>query len=295
MREQDIERGMALIPTIAEVMEEQADAATRRIYEEVREALRVPFVNFLFRILATEPAFFQPAWARLRPIARSQGFEAAADGLRDLAEIEAGLAPLDTAAAGDDLERIRGFTRTIHHVVPKLLLCATAFDLEAAGEESPDAAAAAGHADELPDLDASPPGMIDGALSIPMVDPAAAGGRLGELFRDIREHHGHPGVATYYRSLGHWPALLDELWQALRPMVGGEALVDRRRMLIDAAGEEMLALRAGARAAGLLADDLPALPADQRERLRAILAVFRLRIIPDLLLVVPQARRLLDA
>lgn len=294
MREHDIERGMQLVPTIDEVMEDQADETTRRIYGEVRETLRVPFVNFVFRVLASEPAFFQSAWARLRPIARSRGFEAAADGLRDLAGMEAEFGPVDTGVVGSELEKIRAFTRTIDHVVPKLLLCATAFDLDAAGEEPADAAAA-GSADELPDLDAMAPGMTPGAVSIPMVDPSAAEGRLGDLFRDIQEHHGHPGVATFYRSLGHWPPLLDGLWQSLRPLVGSEAFAARRQMLVDAAGEEMLALRAGARAAGLLEGDPPPLPADQRERLRAILAVFRLRIIPDLLLVVPQARRLLGA
>jgi hypothetical protein len=294
MREHDIERGMELVPTIDEVMEEQADEATKRIYREVRETLRVPFVNFVFRVVATEPAFFQPVWARLHPIARSQGFEAAADGLRDLATIEVEVGAVDTGVVGSELEKIRAFTRTIHHVVPKLLLCATAFDLDAGGDQPSDAAAG-GHADELPDLDAAAPGMIDGAASIPMVDPTAAEGRLGELFRDIQAHHRHPGVATFYRSLGHWPPLLEGLWQALRPLVGSEPFAARRQMLIDAANEEMLALRAGARAAGLLEDDLPALPADQRERLRAILAVFRLRIIPDLALIVPQARRLLGA
>lgn len=292
-RQDDIERGMALIPTLDEIMAEDADPATRRIYEEVQQALRVPFVNFVFRVLANRPAFFEAAWARLHPIARSRAFEAAADRLRARAVLEPGLPGTAVTAAADDLERIRAYARTIDHVVPKLLLSATAFDLDAAGEAVPDAAT--GAEGDGTDLAAKAPGLVEGATSIPMVDPASAEGRLAELFEDIRTTHDHPGVATYYRALGHWPDLLDQLWQAVRPAIGSEAFTARRRELIDAAAEEMRALRSAARASGLMADDPPALRAEERAELRAILSVFRLRIIPDLVLVVPLTRRLLGA
>ncbi|HEX6143990.1 MAG TPA: halocarboxylic acid dehydrogenase DehI family protein [Geminicoccaceae bacterium] len=291
-RQDDIERGMALIPTLDEVMKESADPATLRIYDEIEAALRVPFVNFVFRVLANRPAFFHPAWARLAPIARSRGFEAAAARVRERAALEADVATVDLGPAGGDLERIRAYSRTIHHVVPKLLLSVTAFDLDAAGEGVPDAAT--GNGTDFADLDAMPPGMVEGAVAIPMVDPAVAEGKVAALFRDIQATHGHPGVATYYRALAQWPELLDGLWQAVRPLVGGPVLQDRRRIVLDLAAEEMRALRAAARAAGLLDGDPPVLPADQKAEIRAILAVFRFRIIPDLVLIVPLMRRLLE-
>lgn len=291
-RQDDIERGMALIPTLGEVMREDADPATGRIYDEIEAALRVPFVNFVFRVLANRPAFFHPAWARLAPIARSRAFEATADRLRERATLDADPGAVDLAPAGQDLERIRAYSRTIHYVVPKLLLCATAFDLDAAGEEATDAATGSGT--DFADLDALPPGMVEGATAIPMVDPAAAEGRLAALFQDIQATHGHPGVATYYRALAQWPELLDGLWQAVRPVVGSPAFEAGRRIVLDVAAEEMRALRAAARAGGLLDANPPLLPADQKAEIRAILAVFRFRIIPDLLLVVPLMGRLLE-
>ncbi|MDX1540709.1 MAG: halocarboxylic acid dehydrogenase DehI family protein [Geminicoccaceae bacterium] len=291
-RRDDIERGMAVIPTLDEIMADDADPTTRRIYQEIQQALRVPFVNFIFRMLANRPAFFQAAWARLHPIAQSRAFEDAADRLRTMATI--GAVPVEgrLADVGDDLRRIRAFAATIHHVVPKLLLAATAFDLDAAGERAPDAAT--GSEGDLPDLGIKAPGMVEGATSISMVDPKAAEGPLAELFQDIQSTHGHPGVATYYRALAQWPELLDDLWQAVRPVVGSAAFEARRGELVDAAAEEIRALRSAARANGLMTDDPPALRAEEREELRAILAVFRFRIIPDLNLVVPLTRRLLE-
>lgn len=291
-REDDILRGQALVPTIDEIMVDDADPQTRRVYEQVQTALRVPFVNFIFRVLANYPTFFHPAWDRLHPVARSRAFERVADRLRDMAVLEGPHPAAGVKGAGDDLAEIQAYARTIHHVVPKLLLAATAFDLDAAGEDAADAATGSGT--EFMDLDASAPGLIDRATSLPMVDPAGAEGRLAKLFEDIRTTHGHPGVATYYRALAQWPELLDELWQAVRPLIGSEHFARRREMLIDAAAEEVRALRRAARASGLVTSDPPALDASLRAELRAILAVFRLRIIPDLVIVVPLTRRLLE-
>lgn len=291
-RQGDIERGMELIPTLDEIMAEDAGPDIRRIYEEIQQDLRVPFVNFIFRVLANRPAFFEPAWARLHPIARSTAFEAAADRLRDLTALESGAVATEIAVPENDRPQILKYARTIHHVVPKLLLAATAFDLDAAGEEAPDAAT--GSDADLPDLGAKAPDMVEGAISIPMVDPSGAEGRLRELFDDIRRTHGHPGVATYYRALAQWPDLLDQLWQAVRPVIGSEGFVARRQGLIDAAAEEIRVLRSAARASGLVTDDPPPLRAEERDELRAILAVFRCRIIPDLNLVVPLTLRMLE-
>jgi len=288
-RRADIERGLMLVPTIPEVMEDAADAATRAVYDDIRQSLRVPFVNFIYRVLANEPAFFHPAWQRLGPLCRTRAFETAADGLRARALLEP--VPDGKAAravAGDQLERIRAYTATIIHVVPKLLLCATFFDHEAGGDW-PEASQA-----EDVDLGGAGLGMLEGATAISMVDPATASGKLKALFDDIRATHGHPGVATYYRALGHWPDLLEAIWQPIRPRIGSPPFETRKATLVAEADAAMSTLRAAALAHGLIPSGPVPLAADQRARLRAILAVFGLRIIPDLLLVVPLVQAMLD-
>ncbi|MEX2535604.1 MAG: halocarboxylic acid dehydrogenase DehI family protein [Trueperaceae bacterium] len=80
--EADLERGMRLVPKLPEIMPDQADERVRAIYQSMQRILRVPFVNFIFRTLANDPAYLEPAWNGLSSGFRTVGFERAADRLR---------------------------------------------------------------------------------------------------------------------------------------------------------------------------------------------------------------------
>lgn len=131
-----------------------------------------------------------------------------------------------------------------------------------------------------------PLGIADGTSKIEMVDPKEAEGRLADLFTDIEELHEHPGVASFYRSLGNWPDFLEEIWQRVRPHVASTEYSRRKQVLIESAET---ALR-----------DLPhsrfvieGLTAEKHAEIRAILSVFRFRLIPDLMLDVARVEGIL--
>jgi hypothetical protein len=63
-RAEDVERGLRLIPRLDEVMPDDAGEEISAIYEGVRTRLRVPFVNFIFRVLANYPTYLSFAWKR---------------------------------------------------------------------------------------------------------------------------------------------------------------------------------------------------------------------------------------
>lgn len=290
-RTSDIKRGMALVPQLPEVMPNQAGGALRRVYEETRQALRVPFVNFIFRALANYGDYLVPEWDRLRPWARTLRFEREADAIRSAALLDPApaLAGADWPALGD-LGRIRPFTASIHYALPKLLLLATAMDEGLDEQRSGTGEPAAPEVGPNGDL---PCGVAAGTLAVPMVDPEQADPALRDLFDRIRTRHGHPGVATYYRSLGHWPAFLEAAWDRIEPLVGTSAYEARKRVVVERALTalstvpqhcECDALGAGRR-------NLPAVLVGD---LRAMLAVFRFRVIPDLLLDVTLVRAMLD-
>jgi len=289
----DIERGMALVARLPEVMPDQAGGHLRRVYEETRQTLRVPFVNFIFRVLANYEDYLVPEWDRLRPWARTLRFERAADTIRDAALLDPAPAfpKADWSALGD-LGRIRLFTDSIHYVLPKLLLLATTMD-ERLGEQRPGAvgqayAPAPGSDGELPW------GVAAGTLAIPMVSPERADPVLRALFDRIKERHAHPGVATYYRSLGHWPAFLQAVWERIEPLVGIPAYDARRQVLIERALASVTAMSPPEQGCGPLGMDRRPLPAGVVDDLRAGLAVFRFRIIPDILIDVALVRAMLD-
>src|SRR5579871_5242355 len=119
-----------------EVREAGAPDAVRTVYQGIREVLRVPFVDQLWRVLANEPDYLEAAWRSLAPWLGSRAEEWIAGQLRRAAVIELAIGlPAHKAFRGDmtrneigadDRERISNFTMAAHYVLPKLLLAASA-------------------------------------------------------------------------------------------------------------------------------------------------------------------------
>jgi hypothetical protein len=289
-REKDLLRGMELIPKLREIMPEEADERIRPLYEDIQRTLRVPFVNFIFRTLASYPDYFEAAWGHLSPVLRTRAFEQAADELR-------ARAPLEPAPnAGDvewdalgDLEQIRPFSDSIHYVLPKLLLIATAWD-EDVMDVKPEERHRSGTTGGVPGAEI-PLGVAEGTRKVPMVDLEQAPGGLRALFEEIKEKHDHPEVATYYRALGNWPAFLRAAWDRIEPHVGSEAYEERKRVLINLAQAAVHALPPV-----MMDRPIPerGVAPEKMEEINAILAVFRFKLIPDLLLDVALIEAMLD-
>lgn len=280
-RNEDIERGLELIPRLGEVMPDEAGEDLAEVYEDIRARLRVPFVNFLFRTLANYPNYLQLAWGRISPHLLSEDFERAADDLRIRALIE----PVPEGPNVDwmepeDLRSVRDFTDTILYALPKLLLTATAFDEGLGG--------ASGFTPSV--RQSVEPGVAEGTFVLPMVSSEEADSELASLFGRIRECHGHPDVASYYRGLGNWPGLLQGLWTGLEPLVGTEPYKERKQALLEQSRE----VSAGMPLTHV--DKVTALGLDEGDirDLRSILAVFRFRIIPDTFLDVSIIKAMLD-
>ena len=282
-RAEDVERGLRLIPRLGEVMPEEADEEIRTIYEAVRTRLRVPFVNFIFRMLANYPTYLFFAWNKIEPHLLTLYFEKAADALRTRALVKPipDAAGVDWAALGD-LSQIRGFTDTIHYVLPKLLLVASALDEGLGGET--------GTIDRAPEAYVQP-GVAEGTMSLPMVTTDEATEEVKEIFEEIRERHGHPDVASYYRAIAQWPGFLEAVWDRISPLVGTPPYEERKRDLLEAARGSVLELPLPSSSEALERG----VTEEQIEELRAILAVFRFRVICDTFPEVSLIKALLDS
>ncbi len=82
-------------------------------------------------------------------------------------------------------------------------------------------------------------------------------------------------MASYYRGLGHYPVFLGQAWQEVRQHVDTDNYRQRKRALLEFA--EAYSDRE-------LVGRTPAQTTAAPDAVRAILAVFRYRLIPDLLL-----------
>lgn len=273
--ENALRSGTTIIQALPEVMPEDANDRIQSIYEDIKVTLRVPFVNQIFRLLANEPAYLEEAWRYLREIAATRSFEEAARELRAEAFIEPAPQALDGQwAALGDIDRVRRFTQTVHYVLPKLLLLASLLDLQPrpAGREKRAYAAI-------------PEGVAAGTERIEMIDPSQASEEVRLLFQDIRERHGHPSLATYYRSLAQWPDLLQAVWKQIRPLVGDAAYDDRVSALVEAAAALAAELAPEARQSDA--------PGEAPGAAAPVLGLFRQRVIPDLLIDVTRVKTMI--
>jgi len=108
-----------------------ADDPTRRVYDDIKDRLGLPFVNTDYRALARWPSYFALAWNDLRPAAGGTAHRAIAatihDTARDLAcrlPNPAGLTSdsLRQAAAADaPLEEVQAMCRLFHFLIPGLI------------------------------------------------------------------------------------------------------------------------------------------------------------------------------
>ena len=61
-----------------------AEGPTRLLYEDIKEQLRLPFVNTDYRALARWPTYFTSAWHALRPHVQTPEYECAVDEIHHL-------------------------------------------------------------------------------------------------------------------------------------------------------------------------------------------------------------------
>jgi hypothetical protein len=61
-----------------------AEEPIRALYEDIKEQLRLPFVNTDYRALARWPTYFTSAWHALRPLVQTPEYERAVAEIHDL-------------------------------------------------------------------------------------------------------------------------------------------------------------------------------------------------------------------
>ncbi len=258
-----VHRGMQLAAERPEVMLGEAGQDIQALYEDIQRSLRVPIVNLIFRTLANDPDYLQPAWRRIASVVRTRGFEAAADQLRAAALLQP--APDASGIAWDNtgpVAKIRAFNDTIHYVLPKLLLIATAWDKSDWG------AKAAG------DQSAIPLGVAPGAEKDSMVKQEDVSPRVRQLLEREKSAHGHPLATSYYRVLANWPDFLELIWNGLEPVVVSEGYLERRQQLVQLATDAVARLP--------LAGDLKDLA--RTEEISQLLGAFRRNFVPSMMI-----------
>lgn len=260
--------------SLPELRENEAPPDVSAIYADMRQVMRLPLVNLIWRHLATLPGVLPWAWRVVRePLDHGYG-ERIVQRLAST-RIAPHIVPFDnrtlSAAGIGPEERLRiGTLLAVYHRGNSLNLAAlSAVLLEAEGVETPPDNTAA---------DAMPSGPVPAIPPLP---------RLGDLDLDTAQavqklaalHDLQNGVVpSLYLHLATWPGLLAPLRATLDPLFpSGWVAATRDAAVVSGKAE---ALRLLAHAPKHEPPPAPSLPA-----IRSVITAFRGKIIPEMIAV----------
>jgi len=228
--------------TISLVREpEVSDERVKEAYRDLKESLRVSFVDAMFQAYASTPKFLDYAWRRLRPSMLSSPFVEQARRVAGIADdgvaswaIADHAAELHTRNYGDaDLRKLREIVEIFHGVLPKLAIVSQALRVALGGE--PVGGGGVSHPPLHDDRDRLVPDFR--GLQVPLADEREATLRVRNAFDEMQRAAGLSFVSTAHRALGAYPDWLDVFWSDMKPML---ADVRRRDLCnkVDTAAQE---------------------------------------------------------
>lgn len=219
---------------------DHADATgeLKEVYNDIQATLRVPWVAFACRVIATVPGYLPLAWRAAQPNFATHYAERAVDALRERSLIP-GPNPPDLRPKlrnlGWDDTRIDALRRAIdafNYGNPKYLLLLTAW--YEAFHNRPSGGADLSQEDAAP----LPRGLPEGVAPLHLVDPNTASPEVQALLKRATDLHFHHGAASDFRVLANWPdALRIALDGVLEPVVRTEEYdAVARALLVQARG-----------------------------------------------------------
>jgi hypothetical protein len=226
-----VDHGGTAAHASSEVLEEDATGDIKGIYEDIRNALRIPFVPDVFLKLATEPDYLLLAWRQLHTNVQTVYFERSADRIR-LHAVER-VKSLAAAPSAPD-ERIKNVLQTYNYLLPKLLIAITALRV-----------ATTGQGPRLADLPAEEKRQIATGVPEGMARPdvVAAGSATPEVervFEDILNTLRVQTVSTEFRMLATSPAYFESAWNTFKELSSRPEGVRLQRELKAMADETVL-------------------------------------------------------
>ena len=213
------------IPAIYPLPEHLAEGRRKAWYEEMKQALQVPWMGVVTMAYAHYPTFYATLWQGLRELCTSRPFVELC--LDNRAFVETEIAKLDPPPIGDRLGRIGYTPREIekirqtvevfsHGNQPYVVLATlTRFLLEAgdmAGTTDPEMA---------PPYTPRHAPAFD--LPLVLMEPHHADQPTRDIYEDVKRVLNLPFVNTDYRALARWPSYWAMAWGDLRRVAGTPA------------------------------------------------------------------------
>jgi hypothetical protein len=212
--------------------EQEVQGRTREIFEEIKQALGVPFVNTMFQALASFPEFFELLWRTAKPALYTQEFFVFSERLGaeaytrmhnyfSIPALRGKAASMNFAPEVQaDLQEA---AELYHYNYSVLLLLSAAL---AYAFEHPEARA----------RDGTPVAIDSRYLKKPIVvEEEVAPPPTRRIYDDIKRTLRVPFLNTCYLNFGRWPDFLSAFWESLKPLLRTPLYEHNRLALRDSA------------------------------------------------------------
>ena len=212
--------------------EKEASGRIGEIFDEIKQALGVPYVNMLFEALASYPAFFVLFWATAKPALHTQEFFIYSERLGAEAYTRMhnyfAVPPLrsNAAAANHSTEAQAELQETVelyhyNYSVLLLLVAALVYAFEHPGTRI---------------REGTPVAIDSRYLKQPiLVEEDEAPLATRRIYDDIKRTLRTPFLNTCYMNFGRWPDFLGVFWESLKPLLRTPLYEHNRLALRDSA------------------------------------------------------------
>ena len=216
------------IPTVSE---KEADPRVAAIFSDIKTTLGVPFVNLIWKHLATIPGGLELTWSLAKPLYASQVLNESARTLRQQTTLvesvtpwpapvrqALGLSPLDKSEIVSLIEDYgRANSRAL--LILKYLHMSLAAQSQQRTEEVPQRAYVPTVIDPLARLDRNHDSTIRPARPLPATTELTA--EVATLIRILNTFGApipSPAEPSLYRHLSYWPSFLAAFWLVVEPL-----------------------------------------------------------------------------
>jgi hypothetical protein len=213
------------------VREREAEGRTREIFDELKQALGIPFTPVVYQALAAYPSFLDLHWQEFAPVLATEQFFQLGERLRGEAytrmhnyfQIGDLCEPLTEMSFSEGAKHQLGEVIDLFNYVNPLLLVIVSAQLLAF--EQPIGQKKNGQIGRV-----EHPHFIDRPL---LIEEETAPVPVKRIYQEIKRALNLPVVNTDYRAFARWPDFLREYWKALRPIVQAPSYREQQRALCE--------------------------------------------------------------
>ena len=216
------------IPTLSE---KEADPAVTAIFEDIKQTLEVPFVNLIWRHLATIPGGLSTTWSLAKPLYASQLLNEGARSLREQTQLFKTLTPWPEAVLANlgitpqDKKEILFLLEDYGHANSRALLVllylhrSLSVHLQTESTQQRPLSNTPTQIDPLSRRTEHRERVIKPARPLPAVSEMSA--QVATLVKTLNTFgtiKQGPAEPSLYRHLSYWPSFLAAFWLAVEPL-----------------------------------------------------------------------------